>query len=254
MAKLLAIRPAARVGAVMSILLAPMASLAHGPGEGGIVDPALDADAAEFDVIHAKITTDGRIATFHMGVTGSAGATVPTPAGSVAGGPAYAYVWPTTIDPYEVGFERGAGILALAVTTHPDFDDTPLYDENNDGAFDNDGGVWHSHWVVLGPDEACGPGALKVIDVPEGTSPRLPSTWPGLPILLDSPGWEPAISGDTVEVQVAFDDIAVVENASFDGVTVGLRVHDNLHAPFFCVTDVFDIASNDLSLPGEVNN
>lgn len=35
-------------------------------------------------------------------------------------------------------------------------------------------------------------------------------------------------------------------------VTAMLRVNENVHAPLFCVTDVFDIASGDLSLPGKV--
>jgi hypothetical protein len=43
---------------------------------------------------------------------------------------------------------RKSGILALAVTAHPDFDDTPLFDENADGDPANDGKSWHSHWVV----------------------------------------------------------------------------------------------------------
>ncbi len=237
-----------------ALLTGPSAAAAHGPHAGGIVAPPSEGAVAPFDIIHAKITTEGNVAVFHMGVAGNAGAETPEPTGVVAGSGAYAYVWPTTIDPYEVGFERGAGILALAATSHPDFDDTPLFDENGDGEFANDGGVWHSHWVVLGPDDACGPGALKAIDIPADAKPRLPKTWPDLPILLDSPGWQPAIDGDTVEIRVAFDEIAIVEDATFDGVTAGLRVNQNMHAPFFCVVDVFDVASGDLSLPGQVNN
>jgi hypothetical protein len=30
-------------------------------------------------------------------------------------------------------------------------------------------------------------------------------------------------------------------------------VNTNIHAPLLCVTDVFDIASGDLSLPGALN-
>jgi len=44
-----------------------------------------------------------------------------------------------------VGFDPKSGILALTVTSHPDFDDTPLIDENNDGDPANDGKTWHSH-------------------------------------------------------------------------------------------------------------
>lgn len=139
------------------------------------------------------------------------------------------------------------------MTSHPDFDDTPLFDENGDGETGNDGDLWHSHWVVLGPDDACGDGALKVIDIPKGSKLRLPRTWPGLPILIDSPGWDPTFVEDTVEGRVPFDDIAVVEAASFDGVTAGLRVNESIHAPLLCVVDVFDVASGDLSLPVRAN-
>ena len=105
--------------------------------------------------------------------------------------------------------------------------------------------------IVLQPGETGG--ALKVIDLPEGATPRLPPTWPGLPLLIDSPGWQPILAAETVEVRVPFAEIGAVEAAGFDGVTAGLRVNANVHAPLLCVTDVFDVASGDLSLPGKVN-
>ncbi len=37
---------------------------------------------------------------------------------------------------------------------------------------------------------------------------------------------------------------------NYYGVTAALRVNANIHAPLLCVTDVFDVASGDLSLPG----
>ena len=40
--------------------------------------------------------------------------------------------------------------------------------------------------------------------------------------------------------------------ASFDGVTAGLRIDGNLHAPLLCVSNVFKVASGNLSLPGKV--
>ncbi|WP_249025144.1 hypothetical protein [Citrobacter braakii] len=148
---------------------------------------------------------------------------------------------------------RKLRILALAVTSHPDLDDTPLYDENGDGNRNNDGDLWHTHWVVLKPNEVCGPGALAVVDIPEGQKPRLPKTWPGLPVLLDSPGWNPTLTGETVEVKVPFDNIGVVTASQFDGVTAGLRVNASVHAPLLCVEDVFKVASGKLTLPGKVN-
>jgi hypothetical protein len=238
-------------------------AVAHGHGghgvapspvhSGGIVSSPGKGVLAPFDIVHAKITTDGNVAVFHMGVSGKAGQSKPARTGRFEGSQVFSYVWPTSIDPHEVGFEKGTGILALAVTAHPDFDDTPLFDENGDGARGNDGGVWHMHWVVLGPDEACGNGALKVMDIPDGAKPRLPRTWPGVPLLLDSPGWQPLIAGETVEVRVPFDDIAIVSGASFDGVTAGLRVNASAHAPLLCVANVFKVASGNLSLPGKVN-
>lgn len=231
--------------AALSVLGAAGAASAQGiETEGG------NAEIADFDVVHAQVTIDGSDAVFRMAVAGEAGGTKPEPTGALAGAEVFAYVWPTSIDPAEAGFESGAGILAMAVTAHPDFDDTPLYDETADGNAENDGNEWHSHWVVLGPDEACGPDALKVIDIPEGTEPPLPETWPGLALLIDSPGYEPVLEGETVEVRAPFDDISVVEGSNYDGVTSGLRVNANLHAPLLCVEDVFDVASGDLSLPG----
>ena len=160
------------------------------------------------------------------------------------------YVWPTTLDPSAVGFEAGQGILALAVTSHPDFDDTPLWDEDGDGDPTNDGAVWHSHWVVLVADDACGDGGLKVRDIAEGETPALPATWPELPLFIDSPDYSVDIFRNEVVVYVPYADLGDVDGFNFDGVTAGLQVNANLHNPFLCVTGVFDIASGDLSLPG----
>jgi hypothetical protein len=211
------------------------------------------AISASFDILAAHIHRDGRTATFHMTTNGTAGAEIPTAAGALAGAPVNSYVWPTDLDPAAIGFEAGTGILALAATSHPDFDDTPLYDEDGDGDPANDGAKWHSHWVVLTPIEACGEGALGVRDIPDGETPAVPATWPGLPIFLDSPGFTPLFDGPEVKINVAFADPDILNGASYDGVTSALRVNANIHAPLLCITDVFDIASGDLSLPGKVN-
>ncbi len=241
------------IAVLLCVVSLSLPACSHSQHIGGIKAPASKSTLAPFDIIHTKITTEGNVATFHMAVTGKAGESKPTATGKLAGSNVFSYVWPTSIDSSEVGFERNAGILALATTAHPDFDDTPLYDENGDGDTANDGNVWHSHWVVLQPNAQCGEGALGVVDIPEGTKPRLPKTWPGLPILLDSPGWNPTFNHESVEVRVPFDEIGVVENASFDGVTAGLRVNQSVHAPLLCVVNVMDVASGDLSLPGKVN-
>lgn len=242
--------------ATLTALLLSHFTYAGGNHTGGIHAPADENSTklASFDIVHAKVTTHASIATFHMGVSAEAGANKPSPSGKLAGSNVFSYVWPTSLDSAIVGFEKNAGILALAVTAHADFDDTPLYDENADSDTGNDGDIWHSHWVVLHANEECGEGALGVVDIPEGNKPKLPKTWPGLPILLDSPGWDPVFDGDTVEVKVAFNEIGVVEAARYDGVTAGLRVNQSVHAPLLCVVNVMDVASGDLSLPGTVNH
>ena len=218
--------------------------------ETAIVSPADESKTASFDILAAHIHRNGNTVTFHMTTSGVAGSDTPEPTGEVGGATVWSYVWPTSLDPSVVGFDEGAGILAMAATNHPDFDDTPLYDENADGDLGNDGGVWHSHWVVLAPTEACGPGALAVKDIPEGATPNLPATWPGLPILIDSPGFTPVFDGPEITINAAV--ASEVDGISYDGVTSALRVNESIHAPLLCVTDVFDIASGDLSLPGTV--
>ncbi|MBO6550861.1 MAG: hypothetical protein JJ964_14720 [Rhizobiales bacterium] len=211
-----------------------------------------NAKMADFDIVHAKITASDNWLTFHMHVSGKAGKTVPTSTGKLEGSKVFSYVWPTKINSAAVGFEKDQGILAMAITSHPDFDDTPLFDENGDGNLGNDGNVWHSHWVVLVPDDKCGKGNLKVKDIPAGSKPKMPITWPGLPILIDSPGYSPIINNKTVEVRVPFKNAKDLKGIAFDGVTSGLRVNESAHAPLLCVVNVFDVASGDLSLPGKV--
>ncbi len=239
-------------GSIIAATLAATA-LAAQAHSGGIATAASRAVNPAFDIVHTKITTDGNVATFHVAVSGKAGASHPGKTGKLAGSRIFSDVWPTTIDPSVVGFDKGAGILAFAVTVHPDFDDTPLYDENGDGDLANDGDLWHAHWVVLQPDDACGKGALKIVDIPAGARPKLPKTWPGLPILVDSPAYGPVFKGGTLEVRVPFEDIGVVNAAGFDGVTAALRINESVYNPLVCVVDVFKVASGKLTLPGKAN-
>ena len=242
--------------ALGACLLAPLPALSDGihatAHDTAVTSPEDAAITAPFDILAAHVHLDGRIATFHMTMASAAGTETPAPHGDLAGAPVFAYVWPTTLDPSAVGFEAGTGILALAATSHPDFDDTPLYDENGDGDLANDGLAWHSHWVVLVPNADCGPDALSVRDIGPDETPALPRTWPGLPLFIDSPGYTPVFAGEEVIVRVPFDASGDIAGAGYDGVTAALRVHANVHAPLLCVSDVFDIASGALTLPGKV--
>ena len=222
--------------------------LAVGPVFGhGIVSEVDPGKVAAFDITSGAATTDGRLTTFIMEVAGIAGSQKPVSIGQVAGSKVEAYVWPTNLDPSVVGFDPQSGTLALAITAHPDFDETPLFDENRDGDPDNDGADWHSHWVVLVDEAACGAG-LKVRDVSPGVD-LLPATAPYFPIALDSPGMSPILDGRVARVTVPVGDTT---SMSFDAVTAELQVSEKEEVPLLCVTGVHDVASGDLSLPGRV--
>lgn len=198
---------------------------------------------APFDIIETTIVTTGETAVFTTRVRGEAGSETPAATGKFEGSDVYAYVWPTSLNSAEIGFDKDQGIVALAMTFHPDFDDAAKGGKNRD--------VWHPHWVVLAEDKACG-GGLKVIDIPEGTKPKVPETWPGVPLLIDSPEYPTAFKGDAVDVTIPLSLIGGIAGASYDGVTAGLKVNGNLHAPLLCVSNVFKVASSNLSLPGKV--
>ena len=100
-------------------------------------------------VVHTRISTQGQVAAFRMTVAGRAGASrLPDPAGQQQ---VFSYVGRPA--PAVVGFEPKAGILAFAVTATPS--DTRRCSTKTAMA-GRDGNVWHSHWVVLQPDAACG--------------------------------------------------------------------------------------------------
>ncbi len=66
---------------------------------GGIRPAADTAVQAPFDIVHAKIRTEGNVAIFHMAVSGRAGVSRPNATGRFEGSSVFSYVWPTTIDP-----------------------------------------------------------------------------------------------------------------------------------------------------------
>lgn len=229
---------------LLSITLAAVLAgpaLAHAQA---ISSPSQPEKAAAFDIVSTAVRSDGPDVVFTLQVRADAGELRPKAVGEFAGSAVFSYVWPTSLDSATVGFEESQGILALAVTFHPDFDDAA------GGAVNRH--VWHPHWIVLAPDPVCGPAALKVKDIPTGTTPRLPATWPGVPLLIDSPTYPTVLGGDQVEVRVPATVIGATEGIRFDGGTSALQVNANLHAPLLCITDVFDVASGNLSLPGRV--
>ncbi len=192
---------------------------------------------------------DLELLVFQIEVKGSAGASVPRANGELNGAPVLGYVFPTTLKSEDVGFNRVDGIVALAVTSHPDFDDTPLWDENNDFNRDNDGIIFHSHWVVLVNDDRV-PGGLsvKAFDK-DDPSAITPGTFPNMPIYLDSPGFAIVMKGRYLRVLVPAQRINFNTGFSFDAVSVYMEVNTDKQMPMLGVYQVYDVLSDNLSLP-----
>lgn len=226
-----------------SLAIAAVCTIGSSAYAGGIEAMPNQSVVAPFDIVATQVAVVGDDAVFSTRVRGDAGAEKPVATGKFEGSSVYAYVWPTSLNSADVGFDKDQGIVALAATFHPDFDDAAKGATNRDR--------WHAHWVVLNKDEAC-KGGLKVTDIPKDAKPKLPNTWPGVPLLIDSPEYKTALSGNTVDVHVPLSVVGAVKQTSFDGVTAGLRVNADLHAPLLCVENVFKVASGDLSLPGKV--
>jgi hypothetical protein len=245
-------RTPSRAVPIATVLAAFAGGLAALPASAQGIQSEAQGDVADaFDLVETSVDLGTRWLTFSMVLAGDAGEDRPEPVGSLAGAPVAAHVWPTDLDPSVAGFPEGSGQLAFVITSHPDFDDTPLYDENDDGDWENDGLVWHSHWVVLTEDDACA-GGLKVRDIGDTDPAELPATWPNMPIYLSSPGYTPLFGDNTLRVRVPFATPEEHAGMAFDGVTAALEVNPDLEEPMLCVTEVYDIASGDLSLPGRV--
>ncbi|SHE60523.1 hypothetical protein SAMN05443144_102132 [Fodinibius roseus] len=189
---------------------------------------------------------------FRMAVDGIAGETKPEPAGQLNGAPVLGYVFPTTLSPTVVGFGDVKGILALAITSHPDFDDTPLWDENGDHNYENDGKCYHTHWVVLGEDNRV-EGGLSVREFKkEDQSVILPPTNPGMPMYLDSPGFPVVFDDNMLSVVVPAQRVSNETSFNYDGATAYMEVSTEKGQPMLGVYKVFKVSSGDLSLPYSV--
>ena len=209
--------------------------------------------SANLEVQAARVTylEDLDLLVFEQQVRGRAGGDVPAAKGEMDGAPVLGYVFPTTLEPHTVGFGKVEGTLALAITAHPDFDDTPLWDESGDFNYDNDGVVFHPHWVVLVSDQRV-PGGLKVRETQEGAEATLPPTSPGMPMYLDSPGFSVVLSGDTLKVLVPAQRVAGKTTFRFDAVVAYMQVAQSGDRPLLGVYEVYSVLSGDLSLPYSV--
>lgn len=209
----------------------------------------------DFQITTASATLNKQLnqLVFEIRVNGTAGKTTPTPRGQLDKAPVLGYVFPTTLKSTDVGFGKVEGIVALALTSHPDFDDTPLWDENNNSNYGDDGVVWHPHWVVLIKDERV-TGGLSVKQFEKGDSTViLPPTNPGMPMYMDSPGYPVITHGASIKVIVPGYRINNAFDFQFDGVAAYMQVNTSLQdKPMLGVYEVFSVASGNLSLPYSV--
>lgn len=193
------------------------------------------------------------ITIWEIKVNGIAGKTTPIKVGQLDGAHVLGYIFPTSLNPTDVGFNQTDGIVALALTSHPDFDDTPLWDENSDQIFDNDGVIWHPHWVILHEDKRV-PGGLSVKQFKKADKTVvLPPTNPGMPMYMDSLGYPVTTKKNSIKVVVPDYRMNNKTDFSFDGVTALMKVNtSNNNLPMLGVYEVFSAASGDLSLPYKV--
>jgi hypothetical protein len=245
----------ARLGVLLALLAALLAVpvAAQTPVATPVVTPP--EGTSDLDVTDARVRhiADLGLLVFEIDVAGQAGATVPEARGQMDGAPVLAYVFPTSLTPDAVGFAATDGVLALVVTVHPDFDDTPLWDENRDGAYDNDGVVYHTHWVVLVPDDRV-PGGLAVKEIVDADPVAvLPPTGPGMPLYLDSPGFDVRLDQQTLRVLVPAARINADPDFTYDAATAYLEVNmSDPSRPTLGVYQVYSLLSGDLSLPYEI--
>jgi hypothetical protein len=193
------------------------------------VDPSLQARGISVQYAPALDAV-----VFEMQVVADAGSVAPEPAGQLDGAPVLGYVFPTDLAPGAVGFDDGPGTVALAVTSHPDFDDTPLWDEDGNERYDDDGVVYHAHWVVLVEDDRA-PAGLAVKQ--RRPSSVLPPTAP-MPMYLDSPGFTVIEDGDTIRVVVPADRIGRALDLKVGGLTAYMEVDASADAPLLAVHGV----------------
>jgi len=235
--------------ATLTLLLLALPLFAHGPANGPhvtTITPIAKTDDLVLTgaTVHRNTALD--LLVFEMSVKGTAGGTRPAPRGQLDGAPVLGYVFPTTLKPEDVGFSPVEGIVALALTSHPDFDDSPLWDENGDQRYDNDGLTWHTHWVVLTKD------AKAVKQFTKADAVVLPPTAPDMPMYMDSPGFGVVTSGKQLRVVVPFGRVSRKADFRFDAVTAYMQVSTDPTRPMLGVYEVYSVLSGDLSLPYRV--
>jgi len=214
-------------------------------------DPAFaESPSLKIKSVTVEHLKDLDLMVFSMDLAGPAGKAVPKAVGQLNGAPVLAYVFPTTLKAADVGMGNAEGIVALAITSHPDFDDTPLWDEDANGKYDDDKVIYHTHWALLAKDDRV-PGGLSVKEFKkEDKSVVLPPTNCGMPMYLDAAGHSVVQRGNTLKAIVPAYYLRNKTSFKFDGVTCYMQVNTSCMAkPMLGVYQVYSVASGNLSLP-----
>ncbi len=210
--------------AMVTVFTAVSAQAAH-----PINDPPAENDNLILESASATLKPDGTIV-FKQTVAGQAGETPITQFG-LNGAAVLGYVFPTSLNSADIGFGPDLGTVALAITQHPDFDDTPNADENGNGDMGDDGAEPHSHWVVLVPSDTQYNGvavnlAVKPLDLGDPSVTK-PTTHPGAPfaIHIDSPDFAVSTDGGMIQVDVPPLALPGGTEFTFSALTAFLEVH-----------------------------
>jgi hypothetical protein len=192
---------------------------------------------------------------FEQKLNGKIGTNAPKAIGQLDGAPVLGYVFPTTLKSEDVGFNSTDGIVALAATYHPDFDDTPLWDENNDGNYTNDKTSWHTHWVLLTKDTRVVGGLSVKQFKKENAAVILPPTNPGMPMYMDSPGFSTLVRGNSFKILVPAQRVHNKIKFKYDAVAALMNVNTSKpDRPMLGVSKVYSVLSQKLTLPYSVQN
>ena len=237
-----------------AVVLANLVFITHVAAEPTTeMRPLTPSEDLQLRAAQVHYLKDLELLVFEQQVEGLLGGTIPTPAGQLDRAPVLGHVFPTTLSPEDVGFNATEGIVALAVTSHPDFDDTPLWDEDNNGNSADDGIVFHTHWVVLTKDERVAGGLAVKEFKKEEEAVVLPPTNPGMPMYLDSPGFAVVLTGNSLKVLVPAQRVNRKTDFNFDAVTVYMEVNtSDPQRPMLGVYKVYSLLSGNLSLPYSV--
>lgn len=234
-------------------LASPALAHDHDMKAGQAMEPVTPlAKTADVEIKSAQVEylPELDLLVFEQKVNGTIGKTLPKAKGQLNGAPVLGYVFPTNLKPQDVGFSSTEGVLTLAVTAHPDFDDTPLWDENNDSNTGNDGLTFHTHWVVLTKDGRVKGGfSVKEFKKADATV-VLPATNCGMPMYMDSPGFSVLTKTDSIRVLVPAQRINNRKQFNYDAVSAYMQVNtSDASKPMLGVYEVYTVLSKDLSLP-----